>query len=161
MVYTIRDDAEESSAVKRWTSAAFYRLMAALSETPIVPGAADFRLMDRKVVDTLNAMPERSRFVRGMVSWLGFRQQGLHYRAQPRFSGKSKYSLRKMVNLAIEGVTSFSCVPLRVSAVLGLAAALCGLPYAVWAVYAPCSPTWPFPVGPRCWWPSCFWAACN
>jgi len=138
IVYTIREYDKEVGRMKRWTSAAFYRLINAISDVPIMPGAADFRLMDRSVVECLVAMPERSRFLRGMVSWLGFRQQGLRYRANPRLSGKSKYSLRKMFNLAMEGVTSLSSMPLRVSGFLGLVAALAGLPYAIWAVYARC-----------------------
>lgn len=138
VVYTIREDGNELPRWKRWTSAAFYRLINAVSDIPLVPGAADFRLMDRAVVDCLVAMPERSRFLRGMVAWLGFRQQGLRYRANRRLAGKSKYSLRKMLSLALEGVTSFSSMPLRVSAVLGLVAAVCGLPYALWAIYARC-----------------------
>ncbi len=138
VVYTIREDGRELPRWKRWTSAAFYRLVKAVSDIPLVPGAADFRLMDRTVVDCLVAMPERSRFLRGMVAWLGFRQQGLRYRPNPRHAGTSKYSLRKMLGLALDGVTSFSSMPLRVSAVLGLAAAVCGLPYALWAIYARC-----------------------
>jgi dolichol-phosphate mannosyltransferase len=88
------------------------------------------------VVDCLVAMPERSRFLRGMVSWVGFRQKGIRYRPNPRHSGESKYSVRKMLALALQGMTSFSSVPLRVSGYLGLFAALAGLPYALWAVYA-------------------------
>ena len=107
VVYTVREDDEKASWFKRWTSSAFYKLMNCMSDTPIVPGAADFRLMDRTVVDALVAMPERSRFLRGMVSWLGFRQQSLNYRANPRFSGKSKYSLRRVPTLALQGMTSF------------------------------------------------------
>ncbi|MGO8751313.1 MAG: glycosyltransferase family 2 protein [Thermoguttaceae bacterium] len=138
VVYTVREDDEKASWFKRWTSSAFYKLMNCMSDTPIVPGAADFRLMDRTVVDALVAMPERSRFLRGMVSWLGFRQQSLTYRANPRFSGKSKYSLGRMLTLALQGITSFSSVPLRVSAYVGLFAAVVGLPYAIWAIYAKC-----------------------
>jgi dolichol-phosphate mannosyltransferase len=137
VVYTIRDD-RQLGLFKRWTSAAFYRLINAISDTPIIPGGADFRLLDRKVVDQLVAMPERARFLRGMVSWLGYRQQGLHYQANPRLSGRSKYSLRKMIRLALTGVTSFSSTPLRVSAVLGFVTVRASTPYALWAVYARC-----------------------
>lgn len=137
VVYTIREDEKGRTGwFKRWTSAVFYKLLNAVSDVPITPGAADFRLMDRTVVDCLVSMPERSRFLRGMVSWVGFRQQGIPYRPHPRHSGKSKYPLGKMFGLALQGLTSFSSMPLRVSAYLGLAAALAGLPYAIWAVYA-------------------------
>jgi len=137
VVYTIReDDRRQTGWFKRWTSAGFYKLINALSDVRIAAGAADFRLMDRTVVDCLVAMPERSRFLRGMVSWVGFRQKGIRYRPNPRHSGESKYSVRKMLALALQGMTSFSSVPLRVSGYLGLFAALAGLPYALWAVYA-------------------------
>ncbi len=137
VVYTIReDDPCHAGRFKRWTSAAFYKLINAASDVPIPAGAADFRLLDRSVVDAILAMPERSRFLRGMVSWVGFRQVGIRYRPNPRRAGKSKYSLGKMFSLAIEGLTSFSTLPLRVSGYLGLAAALVGLPYGIWAIYA-------------------------
>jgi polyisoprenyl-phosphate glycosyltransferase len=136
VVYTVRTDGEHTGWMKRSTSATFYKLINAISDTPIVPGAADFRLMDRQVVDCLVSMRERSRFLRGMVSWVGFRQVGLPYVANPRRSGRSKYSLRKMIALALEGITSFSSLPLRISAYLGFLASVSVLPYAVWAVYA-------------------------
>lgn len=137
VVYTIREDGQGHAGwFKRWSSAVFYKLINAVSDTPIVPGAADFRLMDRTVVDCLVAMPERLRFLRGMVSWVGFRQKGIRYRPNPRLSGRSKYPLRKMIGLALQGLTSFSSAPLRVSGYLGLFAALAGVPYAIWAVYA-------------------------
>jgi polyisoprenyl-phosphate glycosyltransferase len=136
VVYTIREDARDASWFKRFTSSMFYRLINAISDVPIIPGAADFRLLDRQVADSLVAMRERSRFLRGMVSWVGFRQVGLHYTANPRFSGESKYSLRKMLALAGQGITSFSSLPLRVSAYLGFIASVAGVPYAIWAIYA-------------------------
>ena len=136
VVFTVRDDGKNVGLFKRWTSAAFYRCINAVSEVPIVPGAADFRLMDRTVVDCLIAMPERSRFLRGMVSWVGFRQIGLPYVAAPRFAGKSKYSVRKMFSLAVQGITSFSSLPLRFSAYLGFFAAVSVIPYGLWAIYA-------------------------
>jgi polyisoprenyl-phosphate glycosyltransferase len=136
VVFTVRHDAEETSWFKRWTSKTYYQFLNSISDVAIVPGAADFRLLDRVAADALLAMPERSRFLRGMISWLGFRQVGLNYKAKPRLHGASKYSLRKMLSLAMRGITSFSVVPLRVSAVLGLIAAGVGLPYGVWAVYA-------------------------
>jgi len=138
VVFTVREDDGQAGWFKRQASAAFYKFINWMSDTPIVRGAADFRLMDRAVVDAMIAMPERSRFLRGMVSWLGFRQVGLNYRAKPRFSGRSKYSFRRMLALALQGITSFSTVPLRASAYLGLVTALAGLPYALWAIYARC-----------------------
>jgi polyisoprenyl-phosphate glycosyltransferase len=136
VVYTVREDSHDAGLFKRWTSSTFYKCINAVSEVSIVPGAADFRLMDRAVVDCLVAMPERSRFLRGMVSWVGFRQIGLPYVAQPRHAGSSKYSIRKMLSLAVQGLTSFSSLPLRFSAYIGFIAAVSGIPYAIWAVYA-------------------------
>lgn len=136
VVYTLRESSSDVGLFKRFTSAAFYKCINAVSEVQIIPNAADFRLMDRAVVDCLVSMPERSRFLRGMVSWVGFRQIGLPYMAQPRFAGKSKYSVRKMLNLAVHGLTSFSSIPLRLSAYIGFVAAVVGIPYGIWAVYA-------------------------
>ena len=136
VVYTVREDAADTGLFKRWTSSAFYRCINAVSEVPIIPNAADFRLMDRTVVNCLTSMPERSRFLRGMISWVGFRQIGLRYVANPRHAGKSKYSIRKMISLAVQGITSFSSVPLRLSAYIGFATAISVIPYALWGVYA-------------------------
>jgi dolichol-phosphate mannosyltransferase len=136
VVFTIREDDKDLGLFKRSTSSLFYKIINAISDVPIVEGAADFRLMDRTVVEALRAMPERSRFLRGMVSWLGFRQVGLPYRPHARLSGTSKYSLRKMVSLAMNGITSFSCVPLRWAMYAGLFSALSGIPYALWTIYA-------------------------
>lgn len=136
VVYTIRLDGREGSAFKRWTSRAFYTLLNWVTDTPIIPGAADFRLVDRAVVDCLNSMQERSRFLRGLVSWVGFRQIGIPFAVRPRHDGRSKYSLRKMLALALNGLTSFSALPLRLATYCGFCAAFAGLPYALWTVYA-------------------------
>ncbi|QDU36079.1 hypothetical protein Mal4_03620 [Maioricimonas rarisocia] len=135
VVYTIREDDAETGLLKRWFSSAFYRFINWISDTPVIPGAADFRLMDRAVVQVLTAMPERSRFLRGMVGWLGFNQIGIRYRAASRHSGQSKYSIRKMMQLAMNGIASFSAVPLRLSGYLGVLAASAWIPYGLWAVY--------------------------
>lgn len=136
VVYTIRLDGREGSAFKRWTSRAFYALLNWVTDTPMIPGAADFRLIDRAVVDCLNSMQERARFLRGLVSWVGFRQIGIPFAVRPRHDGRSKYSLRKMLALAINGLTSFSALPLRLATYCGFCAAFAGIPYALWTVYA-------------------------
>lgn len=136
VVYTLREEDAHAGLLKRWTSAAFYRCINMLSEVPIVPGAADFRLLDRAVVDCLDGMPERARFLRGMVSWVGFRQIGIPYAVHKRFSGTSKYTFRKMFHFAVQGVTSFSTIPLRVATYMGVLIALSVIPYAIWAIYA-------------------------
>jgi glycosyltransferase involved in cell wall biosynthesis len=104
---------EESSLTpfKRRTSDIFYRLINRIGETRIVPGAADFRLMSRAVVQALRSMPEYSRFLRGMVNWMGFRSIILPYAQPPRLAGTSKYTFRKMLSLAAQAIFSFSLVP--------------------------------------------------
>ena len=136
VVYTIRQDTEGLGFFKRFTASVFYRLINALTDTAIIPGTADFRLTDRKVVDCLILMKERSRFMRGLIAWTGFKQIGIPYVARGRYSGKSSYSLRRMLSFAVDGITSFSVLPLRLSAYVGFAAALTGVPYAIWAIYA-------------------------
>ena len=127
VVYAVRESRERDSGFKRWTAKAFYRLINVLSEIEIPLDAGDFRLLDRKAVEAIKSMPERHRFLRGMCSWVGFRQCGIKYARAPRFAGSTKYPVRKMLNLALDGVVSFSTVPLRVLALIGLASALLAL----------------------------------
>jgi len=115
VVYGVRLEREGESRFKLWTAKAFYRLINRLSETKMPLDTGDFRLIDRKVVDVLNAMPERARFLRGMVSWAGFRQTALPYARAVRHAGESKYPLRKMVHFATDGIISFSLVPLKLA----------------------------------------------
>ncbi|MGH9941432.1 MAG: glycosyltransferase family 2 protein, partial [Pyrinomonadaceae bacterium] len=115
VVYGVRTERSGEKAFKRWTAKVFYRLLNRLSRVHIPIDAGDFRLMDRSVVDALLAMPERDRFLRGMVSWAGFRQVAVFYQRAPRLAGTSKYPLLKMINLALDGVISFSYLPLRLS----------------------------------------------
>jgi len=135
VVYTVRTYGEEIGWLKKKTSQWFYSLLNSISDTNFIPGAADFRLMDRKVVDALNEMPERSRFVRGMVSWLGFRQIGIPYTANPRKAGTSKYTLRKMVAFALDGITGFSTKPLRWITYLGMLVASISMMYACYVLF--------------------------
>nr|WP_314902315.1 glycosyltransferase family 2 protein [uncultured Deefgea sp.] len=120
VVYGTRVDRPGESALKLVTARAFYRVLNQLSDVPIPLDTGDFRLMDRKVVDVLKAMPERDRFVRGMVSWVGFKQVALPYRRAERFAGESKYPLRKMIRFATDGILSFSTKPLQLSITIGL-----------------------------------------
>lgn len=134
VVYGTRAERAGESAFKVGTARAFYRLLNRLSDVPIPLDTGDFRLMSRKVVATLRAMPERDRFVRGMVSWVGFRQVALPYSRARRFAGVSKYPLRKMLRFATDGILSFSTKPLQVSVAMGMACAslaLLGILYAV------------------------------
>ena len=120
IVQTERLDAEDISAFKRWTSAAFYRLINRIGSTQVTPGAADFRLLSRQVVEALRKMPEYHRFLRGMVAWVGYKSIILPYTPPPRMAGKSKYSLQKMVRLSMDAVFSFSLVPLYIGISLGI-----------------------------------------
>ena len=127
VVYGTRTERPGESAFKLATARGFYRLLNRLSDVPIPLDTGDFRLMSRPVVDSLKAMPERDRFVRGMVSWVGFRQTALPYRRAERFAGESKYPLRKMLRFATDGILSFSTKPLQLSVGLGMFCALLAL----------------------------------
>jgi dolichol-phosphate mannosyltransferase len=127
VVYGTRIDREGEGAWKQGTAKLFYRVINLLSDVPIPLDTGDFRLMDRKVVDALLSMPERDRFLRGMVSWLGFRQLALPYHRAARFAGTTKYPLRKMLRFAMDGILSFSAVPLRIATMIGLAASFMAL----------------------------------
>ena len=134
VAYGQRVDRAGESAFKRWTAKAFYRLINRLSDVEIPVDTGDFRLIDRVVVEALLAMPEHDRFVRGMVSWVGFRQIAVPYSRAPRFAGESKYPITKMLRFAMDGVASFSRRPLRLATWLGaflLALAVGTLAYTV------------------------------
>jgi dolichol-phosphate mannosyltransferase len=107
-----RIDKIKLSPFKRLTSSGFYWVMNRLSTTPVIPGAADFRLMTHNAVEALRQMPEYHRFLRGMVSWMGFKSVILPYETTERLAGESKYSVRKMINLALDAIFSFSLTPL-------------------------------------------------
>lgn len=120
VVYGTRRTRDGETAFKTLTAKWFYRFMNRLADVPIALDSGDFRLLDRKVVDALLAMPERDRFVRGMVSWVGFRQASVSYDRAPRHAGESKYTLWKMARFAADGILSFSTAPLRLASVLGV-----------------------------------------
>ena len=128
VAYGQREEREGESTFKLWTAKAFYRAINGMSDVSIPLDTGDFRLMDRKVVDALLSMPERDRFVRGMVAWVGFRQEAVGYKRAARFAGSTKYPLKKMVNFAVDGILSFSMEPLRMAVWMGFAAA--GLSFA-------------------------------
>ncbi len=120
VVYCQRVSREGEGWFKLLTASLFYRLIEKISPTPIPRDTGDFRLMNRRVVDALNMMPEHHRFLRGMVSWIGGKQVALPYERQSRFAGTTKYPLRKMIRFATDAITSFSIVPLRLAAWLGV-----------------------------------------
>src|SRR3954466_9263763 len=123
VVYGVRTDREGETRFKLLTARLFYRLMQWLSDTDIPLDTGDFRLLDRRVVDAILAMPEKDRFLRGMVSWAGFSQIGVPYRRAARFAGTTKYPFTKMLRFAIDGILSFSIKPLRLSTLLGFTSA--------------------------------------
>lgn len=116
---------------KKVTAKAFYRLLASMTSVNIPVDTGDFRLMDRKVCDALSSMRERSRFIRGMVAWAGFRQTSVEYVRDERFAGETKYPLRKMVRLSLDAITSFSTKPLKIAGVLGFLMSAAGFIYLI------------------------------
>ena len=135
VVYGIRRTRDGETPFKLWTAKAFYRLINSLSDVEIPVDTGDFRLIDRVVVDVFLQMPERHRLLRGMWSWIGFSQVGLPYQRAQRFAGETKYPLRKMLGLALDGIVSFSVVPLRLVTALGFLSAggaFIGIVYTLW-----------------------------
>ena len=135
VVYGTRTDRPGESAFKLVTARAFYRLLNRLSDVPIPLDTGDFRLMSRPVVETLKAMPERDRFVRGMVSWAGFKQIALPYQRAKRFAGDSKYPLSKMLRFACDGIMSFSAKPLQLAMAVGMGTSLLALTGILYALF--------------------------
>ena len=138
VVYTIRKDHKEMPLMKRKTSNLFYNLINNLSDIELEQGTADFRLMDRKVVEVFRAFKETDLFMRGLVKWMGFTQLGIEYDPAQRTQGKSKYTLKKMIRFALQGITSFSTRPLYIAAYLGFIFSLLSLlyvPYIIWSYY--------------------------
>lgn len=135
VVYAQRTQRRKESWFKRFTAYVFYRLLKRLADVDIPTDTGDFCLMDRRVVDVLNAMPERNRYIRGLRSWIGFQQTAVRFERDPRFAGEVKYTFRKSLALAINGLVSFSRVPLRLSTYLGLFSAVVALVMALMVMY--------------------------
>ena len=135
IVFTIRIDDKKVGLFKRITSRTYYKMINTLSDIKIDRGAADFRLLDRNVLDIIRNLKENNLFLRGMVKWLGFKQYGIRYTPGVRKTGETKYNLRKMFSLAIEGITSFSTRPLRLAAYIGLIASSISFLYGAFALY--------------------------
>jgi polyisoprenyl-phosphate glycosyltransferase len=135
IVNTVREDAEDASWAKRWSSRAFYRVLSFLSGVQIRQGMADFRLLDRNVVDQLLEFREEGLFLRGLVHWVGFDGAAVPYRAAPRHRGKSKYTVGKMLRFAWHGISSFSIVPLRVGIGIGIFTSALSMAYLARVLY--------------------------
>ena len=144
VVYAQRRARAKESVWKRGFAFVFYRVLARLSDVEIPIDTGDFCLLDRSVVDVLNRMPERTRYLRGLRSWVGFRQVAVTFDRDPRFAGDVKYTFRKSFKLAISGIVSFSQVPLRLAMYVGLFAAFVALLMALlilyWRIFVPNSP---------------------
>ncbi len=144
VVYAQRLSRKKESWLKRFTAYAFYRILQQLANVDIPADTGDFCLMDRQVVDILNAMPERNRYIRGLRAWIGFRQTAVHFERNPRFAGKVKYTFGKSWALAVDGIISFSTVPLRLATYIGLLSAGVALFMILlvlyWRLFDPVSP---------------------
>ncbi|MCA0234779.1 MAG: glycosyltransferase family 2 protein [Bacteroidetes bacterium] len=136
IVFTSRQDNMKTGWFKRNSSRYFYHLMNSLSDVQIEPGAADFRLLDQQVVQLIRQSKETDLFIRGFIPWVGFRQYKIEYTPDQRFAGHSKYSLKKMIRLALNGITSFSVRPLRIAIILGASISGLAFLYAFYALYA-------------------------
>jgi len=126
VVYTIREDHRDVPLFKRITARLFYGFINLIADVEVQEGTADFRLLDRSVVDVLKNMNECAPFYRGIVPWTGFRQTGLHFKPLPRYAGRTKYTLGRMIAFALCGLVSFSNMPLRLATLLGFGMAITG-----------------------------------
>jgi dolichol-phosphate mannosyltransferase len=144
VVYAQRTRRRQEGWLKRLPAYLFYRLLRRLADIEIPTDTGDFCLMDRKVVDALNTMPERNRYIRGLRSWVGWRQTSIRFERDPRFAGEVKYTFSKSMALAINALVSFSIVPLRMATFIGLLAAAVAILMAIlvlyWRIVAPTSP---------------------
>ena len=124
VVYAVRTEREGETWFKLFTASLFYRLIYRITEVDIPRDTGDFRLLDRKVVNVLNQMRERHRFLRGMSVWVGFRQTGVGYKRRARFAGETKYPLKKMIKFASDAITGFSYLPLQIATYIGFISAI-------------------------------------
>ena len=131
VVYATRRSRQGESWLKRFTAYAFYRTIGKMSRVTIPSNTGDFRLLDRRVVEAIKQMPERTRFMKGLFTWVGFQQTSIFYDREPRFRGKTKWNYWKLWNFALDGITSFSLLPLKIWSYIGLIISLVSLLYAV------------------------------
>jgi dolichol-phosphate mannosyltransferase len=129
VVYGKRIERKGDTFFKKFTAAAFYRLLKRMTDVDIPVDTGDFRLIDRKVCNALAQIPERSRYVRGLISWLGFKQTGLEFSRDKRFAGETKYPLKKMLKFAFDAITSFSYKPLKLATYVGTLISIVGFIY--------------------------------
>jgi len=133
VVYGKRRKRAGEGPLKKFTASCFYRIIDWLSDVPIPPDTGDFRLMSRRALDVLLAMPEHHRFVRGMVAWIGFRQEPLAYDRAARYAGRTKYNYRRMIRFAVDAITGFSVRPLQLASLAGFGSGLFAVAVLVYA----------------------------
>lgn len=136
VVYTCREYQDEATFFKTKSSDLFYGVLNSLSDTKLEKGTADFRLIDRKVANVLANINENGLFIRGLIKWLGFKQYAIHYICDVRFSGSSKYNLKKMVKFAVQGITAFSVRPLYMATGLGIFFSMVSILYIPYILYS-------------------------
>jgi len=134
MVIAVRDDRSQDGFLKRWSSQTFYKIFNLFSNIQLIPNAGDFRLFDRKIIDAFLALPERTRFNKGLFTWLGFRSCTIAHARPERAAGKSKWNYKKLFQFAVDGLTSFSPAPLKIFSVIGFLTATCSLIYGFYVV---------------------------
>jgi glycosyltransferase involved in cell wall biosynthesis len=134
MVYAYKRDRRGESRFRAWGARWFYRLIGLGTSVRVPPNASEFRVLDRKVVEALKAMPERTRFMKGLFAWVGFKSFGIPYDALPSAQGSSSYSRRRLVAFAWTGLTAYTAVPLRAASAVGLLLSAGALGYGVWVV---------------------------
>jgi glycosyltransferase involved in cell wall biosynthesis len=134
VVYAVREDRSDESFFKRAGTKLFYRLMNMSDRFEVPPGAGDFRLMDRTAVDALLALPERRRFMKGLYAWVGFNAVAMPYVPEARAHGRTHFSVRRLLSLSLDGLTSFTTWPLRIVSVVGAVMALCSFAYGTYII---------------------------
>ena len=130
VVYATRRSRLGESWLKRFTANSFYKTITKMSPVPIPPNTGDFRLLDRQVVEAIKQLPERTRFMKGLFAWVGYKQTSILFDREPRFGGKTTWNYWKLWNFALDGITSFSLFPLKVWSYIGLVVSLISLLYA-------------------------------
>lgn len=136
MVYAVRQSRMDESWLKRTCARAFYQFTSKINRINIPANAGDFRLLDRKIVNALQKLPERNRFMKGLYSWVGFKQIAILFEVQPRKTGVSQWSFYSLLDLAITGITSFTAFPLRMIAIGGVSVATLAILYGLWIIFS-------------------------
>ena len=134
VIYAKRKSREGETAFKLFTAKMFYKILNGLSDVEIPKDTGDFRLADKKVIDVINSLPEHNKFLRGLFSWVGFKQIPLEYERKERFAGKTKYPLKKMLKLASDGIISFSTKPLKILGILGITSVFISIAILIYSI---------------------------